>query len=80
MTKNTLSSSGLVNTPGLIAWAINGYAFSKDRAAMVNVIAGTFPQLPKPVIKQLLSKAVPYTVDGDTVVFTLDHKQTGEPR
>ena len=78
MTKYTLSSSGLVNTPGLIAWAINGYAFAKDRAAMVNVIVGTFPQLPKPAIKQLLSKAVPYTVEGDTIVFITDGKREGE--
>ncbi|WP_170565712.1 hypothetical protein [Ruegeria atlantica] len=67
-----IRSSGLVNTPGLIARAINGYAFSKDRDAMVNVISGTFPELPKPAVRQLLSKAVPYTLEDETVVFSVD--------
>ena len=41
-----LGSSSLIHTPDIIAWAINGYAFPRDRARMVQVIAATFPTVP----------------------------------
>ena len=67
-----LGSSSLIHTPDIIAWAINGYAFPRDRARMVQVIAATFPTVPAQVIEQLLSKAVPYTVESETVVFSVE--------
>lgn len=67
-----LQSSSLVHTPGIIAWAINGYAFPRDRATMVQVIAATFPAVPSAAIEQLLSKAVSYTVEAETVVFSVE--------
>ena len=36
-----LGSSSLVHTPGLIAWAINGYHFEEDRPQLLAIIAGT---------------------------------------
>ena len=71
MTTYRLQSSGLVHTPGVIAWAINGYSFPQDRKKMVEVIGGTFPSVPAPAIEKLLSKAVPYAVEDDAVVFTV---------
>lgn len=65
----TLQSSPMVHTPGLIAWAINGYAFEADRPAMRKVIGDTFQTLPADAIDQLLSEAVPFTVDNGTVIF-----------
>lgn len=67
-----LGSSPAVHTPGIIAWAINGYAFEKDRAQMVKVVCDTFPNLPASVARQLLSKEVAYTVEGETVVFSVE--------
>ena len=67
-----LGSSSAVNTSGLIAWAINGYAFSKDRKVMLDVICGTFASVPPEAAEQLLSKAIPYTIEGETVVFTVE--------
>ena len=67
-----LSSSPAVHTPGIIAWAINGYAFESDRLQMMNVIGATFPTLPQSALKQLLEKAAPYSVEGETVVFTVE--------
>jgi len=67
-----LGSSSLIHTPGIIAWAINGYAFPRDRARMVQVIAATFPTVPAQAIEQLLSKAVAYTVESETVVFSVE--------
>ncbi|MDF3907814.1 hypothetical protein [Paracoccus sp. AS002] len=72
MTTYRLQSSGLVHTPGIIAWAINGYAFPRDRKNMLKVIGETFPTVPTPAIEKLLSKAVPYTVEDETVVFTVE--------
>lgn len=70
MTEYRLGSSPAVHTPGIIAWAINGYAFEKDREQMLKVITSMFQTVPVEAARQLLSKAVPYTVEGETVVFT----------
>lgn len=67
-----LPSDPMVSIPGLIAWAINGYAFPKDRQTMLDVITATFPTLPVEAAEQLLSKAAPYIVEGETVVFTVE--------
>lgn len=71
-TTYTLQSSPMVHTPGLIAWAINGYAFEADRAQICKVIAETYPSLPVNAINQLLSEAVPFTVEDETVVFEVE--------
>lgn len=70
MTTYRLASAPHVYTPGIVRWAINGYHFKKDRAVLVKVLAGW--NLPKSAIHALLSKAVPYTVEGETVVFTVE--------
>ena len=67
-----LGSSPAVHTPGIIAWAINGYAFEEDQAQMVKVVCDTFPTLPAHAARQLLSKEVAYTVEGETVVFSVE--------
>lgn len=76
-----LGSNELVHAPGVIAWAINGYAFKRDRAALRRVIVDGWPGIPAAAARQLLSGSVPYTLDGDTVVFTLeDDGQTRSAR
>lgn len=72
MTTYRLGSSPAVHTPGLIAWAINGYAFEADRDQMRMVIGATFVTVPATAVDQLLSKAVPYTVEDETVVFEVE--------
>jgi hypothetical protein len=67
MTTYRLASSDLVHAPGLIAWAINGYAFPKDRKAILNVVKAW--NVPEPALKALLSRNAPYSVEGDVVVF-----------
>lgn len=71
MAEYRLGSSTAVYTPGIIAWAINGYAFERDRATMLKVITEAFPGLPVSAARQLLSKAIPYTIEGETVVFSV---------
>jgi hypothetical protein len=63
-----LGSSGLVYAPGVVAWAINGYAFKRDRKSMRDVIAKTW-SVPNDAADALLSKKVPYTIDDEAVVF-----------
>ncbi|WP_421408079.1 hypothetical protein [Agrobacterium tumefaciens] len=71
MTTYRLGSSPAVHTPGIIAWAINGYHFEDDRPQLRKVIVDTY-SLPETAADQLLSKSVPYSVDGETVVFTVN--------
>lgn len=66
-----LGSNELVHAPGVIAWAINGYAFKRDRAALRRVIVDGWPGVPAAAARQLLSGSLPYTVHGDTVVFSV---------
>ena len=66
-----LGSNELVHAPGVIAWAINGYAFKRDRAALRRVVVDGWPGVPAAAVDQLLSRAVPHTIDGETVVFTV---------
>jgi hypothetical protein len=63
-----LASAEFVSAPGLVKWAINGAAFKKDRAAMVNIIAKTWG-VPTDAAVALLTQQVPYTIENETVVF-----------
>lgn len=65
-----LASSGLVYTPGLIAWAINGYAFKEDRDGILRIICTTY-SIPLRAAEALLSETVPYTVEDGAVIFTV---------
>ena len=58
-----LGSSGMVNSHGLVRWAINGYHFPKDRKTLVKVIAESW-HIPAEAATALLSKTVPFTVEG----------------
>lgn len=83
MTTYRLGSSSMVHTPGVIAWAINGYAFEDDRPQLLKTVCATFATVPKAAVHQLLSKEIPFTVEGETVVFTFDETSettTQEPR
>lgn len=70
--KYRLQSSPMVHTPGLIAWAINGYAFENDRQQLRRVISETFSSLTADAVHKLLSREIPYTVEDEAVVFTVD--------
>ena len=69
-TMNTyrLLSTPMVNTPGIVAWAINAYRFPRDRKVIREVMA-SYPGLPEDVIEGLLDKSIPYTVEGETVII-----------
>ena len=71
MTTYRLGSSPMCHTPGIIAWAQNGYAFEDDRPQLLNIVCGMFPDIPPDHIDRLLTKQVPHTVDGETVEFTI---------
>ena len=42
MTTYRLASNGLCHTPGILAWAINGYAFPRDRAKLTAVFVDAY--------------------------------------
>ena len=64
-----LGSSPLVHAPGLIAWAINAYAFPRDRAAVLRVVTETWPGLPEQHARLLLSSQLSYRLEDDTLVL-----------
>lgn len=66
-----LGSSPLVGAPGVIAWAINGYAFKKDRKKLESIVSETWG-IPAPATKALLSKSVPFVIEGEAVVFSYE--------
>ena len=70
MTLYTLGSSGFVHAPGLIAWAINGAQFRKDRKKMIHVVSSGW-NIPVEAATALVLKKVPYTIgENDTVQFS----------
>lgn len=64
-----LGSAAFVSAPGLVAWAINGAAFPSDVGTVARVIADTW-SIPAPAAVALVTGAAPYTVEGETVVFS----------
>lgn len=64
-----LGSSPMFYAPGIVAWAINGYAFKRDRKVMVKVIADGW-NIPRDAAVALLSKKVPYEIKGEVVSFS----------
>lgn len=68
-----LKSSPAVYSPGIIAWAINGYGFNEDRPMLLNIVSTGYPDVPKEHLHKLLSKEVGHTVDypAETISFTV---------
>jgi hypothetical protein len=70
MTTYRLASSDFVYAPNLVAFAINGARFKKDRQKMINLIAKGWG-VPFAAAIQLVKGRVPFTVENDAVVFTV---------
>ena len=68
MTTYKLGSSGMIHTPGLVRWAINGYHFKADRKYLTSVITEGWG-IPADAAKALLSGKAPYRVEDEAVVF-----------
>lgn len=74
MTTYRLASNGLCHTPGILAWAMNGYAFPRDRAKLTAVFVDGYG-LPKPAAKarakqvrrELGARGGRYTVNGQAL-------------
>lgn len=72
-----LGSVGMLNTPGLLAWAMNGYKFKRDRPALLNVFTSGWPHdsdnpnnPTEEAFDQLLKGEIPFTVENNAVVFS----------
>lgn len=74
MSTYSLASNGMIYTPGIVRWAINGYHFPKDRAKLRRVFTEGWQGVPDKAIDALLSGKVPYTLEGEkgmeNVVFS----------
>ncbi|MGZ2408610.1 hypothetical protein [Rhizobium ruizarguesonis] len=71
ITTYRLGSSEAVYAPGIVDWAMQHYWHEPDRPQLRTVIAKTW-NIPDAVAGALLDKTVPFTIDGETVVFDVD--------
>lgn len=71
MSKIRLVSTPMVYTPGVIAWAKNGYQFPRDRKKIVKIITESFGLTPE-CAHDLLSGRVEYKLNDDSVEFEYD--------
>ena len=69
MKQYRLGSAEMVSAPGIVKWAINGAHFESDRETVINVIVQGW-SVPRDAAAALVTKQVPYTLDGETVVFS----------
>lgn len=66
-----LGSAPFVFAPGFVGWAINGYRTKSDRPTLETLISDGWG-IPISPARALLSGAAPFTVEGETVIFTFD--------
>lgn len=71
--KIRLHSSGLINTPGMLKCAQNAFRSPsrKDREVAIDMLVDGYG-LPRFVAWGLLDGCIPYTAEGDCVVFEVD--------
>lgn len=65
-----LQSGNGINAVNMVKWAIEGYAFEEDRTTLENAMM-CWEGPSRQDYQGLLSGRIPYTVDGDTVVFSV---------
>jgi hypothetical protein len=63
----------MLNTAGLLRWAMNGYKFKKDQKKLRRVFTESFihPRLTEEVVDRLLKGDLPHKIDGENVVIEL---------
>ena len=65
-----LQSTSMVNAPGMLRWAINGYKFKRDRKVMLDVMK-SWEGPSDEVYHRLLNGEIEWTVDeNNSVIFT----------
>lgn len=69
-TRYTLESNRMVFAPNIVRYAIEHYA--NDPAQAVAIVTAGWEGVTAPHAHALLAKAVPYTVEAEAVVFTVD--------
>ena len=67
-----LASTTLVSAPGTLAWAINGYKLKSDRQSLIEVMRSWPTDITDKEWDSILKGRIPYKVQGETVVLTLE--------
>ena len=65
-----LGSSPMIHTPGILAWAQNGYQFEEDRPQLLRIMTSAFPSVPPEALDLLLKCEVSHTVVDEVVEFS----------
>lgn len=64
-----LGSSSFINMPGFMRVLLDAYRSPSDRAWSITCLTDGWVGVSRPAAIALLSKAVPFKVEGDAVVF-----------
>ena len=67
-----LASTTMVNAPGILRWAQNGFKFKRDRKRMRDVMKSWEAGLTDKQWDGVLAGTIPHTVEGDVVVITIE--------
>jgi len=67
-----LASTNMVNAPGILAWAMNGHKFKKDRKRMRDVMKSWPTDMTDAEWDGVLSGSIPHTIEGSVIVITLE--------
>ena len=59
-----------IYTPGILAWAINGYHFPEDRPWILKIMTETFNTVPEQKMNDLLLGNTTYQIEDEAVVFS----------
>lgn len=72
MTQYRLLSTPMVHTPGLLAWAMNGYQFEEDQPTLLHIMTSTFEGIPSGVMHTLLAGKIPFQVEDENIIFEVE--------
>jgi hypothetical protein len=64
-----LLSTPMVHTPGILAWAMNGYQFAEDRPQILKIMTETYSGIPEDKMNDLLLGNIPFKIEDEAVVF-----------
>jgi len=72
MIQYRLLSTPAVHTPGLLAWAMNGYHFEADRPTILHIMTNAFEGIPSEAMNGLLAGKIPFRVEDENIIFEVE--------
>lgn len=67
-----LQSAEMIDAPGMLRWAMNGYKFKKDRKQLLKTFFTGWPGPTEADYHGLLSGTIPHTIVDNCVIFEVN--------